>query len=246
MQALILAGGQGTRLKPYTAVLPKALVPLGDIPVLELVLRQLKYYGFTQITLAVGHLAELIEAFFGDGRKWGIEITYLREEQPLGTAGPIRTIADLPENFLVLNADIICDMDYRAFFEAHVASKSHASIAVYQRTTKIDFGVLDYDPKTLQIQEFIEKPVLEHTVSMGIYAFRQNVKDFIPPKQLFGFDQLMLSLLEHQKPISAYPVEGYWLDIGRLDDYERALEDFKTQKYHLLPDLKPEPSAVTP
>ena len=240
MQALILAGGQGTRLKPYTAVLPKALVPLGDIPVLELVLRQLKHYGITHITLAVGHLAELIQAFFGDGHKWGLHITYAREDQPLGTAGPIRTLKDfLPDDFLVLNADIISDINYQHFFETHRQQQNLATIAVYRRTSKIDFGVLNYDPHTCQIQEFIEKPTLEHTVSMGIYAFNKKVCEFIPEHQFFGFDQLMTTLIQAHQPVAAYPFDGYWLDIGRVDDYETALNDYQVLHQQLLPSHEP-------
>lgn len=235
MRAIILAGGQGTRLRPYTTVFPKALVPLGDIPVLELVLRQLKTFGFEEITLAVGHLAELIETFFGDGRKLGLKITYAIEDQPLGTAGPLRALTDLPDDFLVMNADIVSDLNYRALFEFHQQKKSVATIAVYRRQTKIDFGTLEFDETTREIQKFVEKPVFHHSVSMGAYIFNRKVREYIPENQFFGFDHLMNALLTGGIPIYAYPFEGYWLDIGRVDDYETAVNDYETMKKRLIP-----------
>jgi NDP-sugar pyrophosphorylase family protein len=239
-QAIILAGGQGTRLKPYTTLLPKALVPLDDMPVLELVIRQLANAGFTQITLAVGHLAELLEAYFGNGSKWGVKISYARESQPLGTAGPLRTIPDLPEHFLVMNADIVSDIDFEAVFKAHQAIDGNlATIAVHRRTSKIDFGIVEYtadgNADTYPIEGFVEKPIYEHSVSMGIYVFSKAVLEFIPENQFFGFDQLVKTLIAQKQKIHAFPFNGYWLDIGRVDDYETAVNDFQTMKSKLLP-----------
>lgn len=249
-RAIILAGGQGTRLKPYTTLFPKALVPLGEMPVLELVLKQLKANGFTDITLAVGHLSELIRAYFGDGSAFGVSLSYVREGKPLGTAGPLKTIPDLPDNFLVMNADIVSDIDYRALFNAHVQGiagedKSNAppaqgetclaTIATYRRTSRIDFGVLEFAEQSRRIHNFIEKPVLEHSVSMGIYMFNRRVLDFIPDGTFFGFDQLVKTLIVQNQAIQAYPFAGYWLDIGRVDDYETAVNDFQALRAHLLP-----------
>jgi NDP-sugar pyrophosphorylase family protein len=238
MQALILAGGQGTRLRPYTTLIPKALVPLGDIPVLELVLRQLKYYGFNEITLSVGHLAALLQAYFGDGRKWGVEINYLLEEKALGTAGPIAMLEDLPEDFLVMNADIVSDINYGELFEYHKRQKSVATVSVYQRVTQIEFGVLDIDPKTQRIGSFVEKPKLEHTVSIGVNVFNKRVKELIPENEFFGFDHLVKALLQENATVHAYPFSGYWLDIGRVDDYETAVNDFNSRRSVLLPDSR--------
>jgi NDP-sugar pyrophosphorylase family protein len=254
-RAVILAGGQGTRLKPYTTLFPKALAPLEDMPVLELVLRQLKAHGFTKITLAVGHLSGLIQAYFGNGDAFGVEITYAQERQPLGTAGPLKTLTDLPENFLVMNADIVSDIDFRALYNFHEAatcapqtsasSNSQypclATIAAYQRTSKIDFGVLELAQDSHRIQQFIEKPVLTHSVSMGIYIFNRRICDFIPDNTFFGFDQLVKTLIAEgaNQPgrtlAQAYPFEGYWLDIGRVDDYENAVNDFRLMRNRLLP-----------
>lgn len=240
-RAIILAGGQGTRLKPYTTLFPKALVPLGEMPVLELVIRQLKAHGFTEITLAVGHLSELIRAYFGDGGAWGVSLSYVREEKPLGTAGPLKALDDLPENFLVMNADIVSDIDYRALFETHlqtarqVSAPCLATIAAYRRTSRIDFGVLELEPDTHRIRGFIEKPVLEHSVSMGVYVFNRRVREFIPEGSFFGFDQLVKTLIAQRQTIQAYPFHGYWLDIGRVDDYETAVNDFERVRDRLLP-----------
>jgi NDP-sugar pyrophosphorylase family protein len=238
-QAIILAGGKGTRLRPYTTVLPKALVPLDEMPVLELVIRQLKFYGFHNITLAVGHLAELIEAYFGDGRKWGVSIRYVREESPLGTAGPLRLIPDLDPNFLVMNADIVSDINYRDLYETHLKANRVGTIATFERTTQVDFGTLTFERGSQRINGFVEKPVLQHAVSMGIYVFNKKVLESIPEAMAFGFDQLMQRLIATEQPAFAYPFKGYWLDIGRHDDYEKALADYEAMKPYLLPPAAP-------
>ena len=247
-RAIILAGGQGTRLKPYTTLLPKALVPLDEMPVLELVLRQLAFYGFREITMAVGHLAELIEAYFGNGGKLGLNITYVREDKPLGTAGPLKQMSDLPDDFLVMNADIVSDLNFGTLFDAHTQSGASplATIAVYRRTSKIDFGIIEFDANSHQIEAFVEKPVLEHCVSMGIYMFNHRILEFIPADTLFGFDHLMKTLIQHQQPLQAFPFNGYWLDIGRVDDYETAVSDFKNMRHILLPGSAQPASGNTP
>lgn len=242
-KAIILAGGKGTRLKPYTTVFPKALVPLDDMPVLELIIRQLKHHGFKSITLSVGHLAELIEAYFKDGKKWGIHIEYVREETPLGTAGPLKIIQNLPENFLVMNADIVSDIRYSQLLETHLKNTQTvgnlATIATYERVSKIDFGVIEVNQGTGTIEQFIEKPTFKHTVSMGVYAFNRNILNHIPDNTYFGFDQLMQALVKANQPVKTCGFGGYWLDIGRLDDYETAVNDFNTLRNVLLPPVTP-------
>lgn len=234
-----MSGGLGTRLRPYTTVIPKALVPLGDMPVLELVLRQLKNYGFTEVTIAVGHLAQLIQAFFGDGEKLGIHISYNLEDRPLGTAGALRAFADkLPDNFIVMNADVVNDVNYRQLFDDHVKSGADATISVYPRTSKIDFGIIEFDPKTHKIEGFTEKPTLEHTVSMGVYVLNKRALDLIPENEFFGYDQLVKGLIKDKRPARVYPHKGYWLDIGRPDDYEQAVNDFQNMREHLLAEGK--------
>src|ERR671939_758318 len=158
MRAVILAGGKGTRLKPYTVTLPKPLVPIGDdMPILEIIIRQLSNCGFDHITIAVNHMANIIMAFFGDGSRWGVKIDYSFEEHPLSTIGPLTLIPDLPDNFLVMNGDILCDLDYRGFYNYHVEEKNEITVSVYKRSTKIDFGVLGYDESGV-VNHFIEKP----------------------------------------------------------------------------------------
>lgn len=227
MRAIILAGGKGTRLRPYTTLIPKPLVPIGDeMPVLEVVIRQLSRSGFRHITITVNHLAELIGAFFGDGRKWGVKIDYSMEDSPLGTIGPLTLIKDLPENFLVMNGDILCDLDYAAFYRAHVRAGEKVTVNTFRRKSKIDFGVLKYD-KAGTIVEFSEKPELDFDVSMGIYCINRSVIRALPKGKPYSFDALMLDGIKAGAGYKARPFKGFWLDIGRPDDYEYCNENFK-------------------
>ncbi len=243
MLAIILAGGKGTRLKPYTTVFPKALVPLGEMPVLELVLRQLKNHGFNEIIISVGHLAHLIETFFGNGEKLGLNITYAREDFPLGTAGPMlhieKTLRKLPENFMIMNADVVSDINFAELYKAHEQANRLATIATYRRTSQINFGLIDFDAENLKIEGFREKPILEHSVSMGIYMFNRRILDFIEPDCMFNYDTLMKNLVKAHEDIFVYPFNSYWLDIGRVDDYEQAIHDFQEKRDLLLPESSP-------
>lgn len=233
MRAVILAGGMGTRLKPYTTIIPKPLVPLGnEMPILEVVIRQLAAHGFTRITLAVNHLANLIMAFFGDGGRWGVEIDYSLEDRPLSTIGPLTLIPDLPEHFLVMNGDILCDLDYRDFFDHHVRGGHDVTVSVFKRDAKIDFGVLKYSGENL-ITDFIEKPVYHFDVSMGINCLSRTVVDSLPKGEPYGFDNLIIDGIRTGKKIYARPFDGFWLDIGRPDDYDRANETFPELKTKL-------------
>ncbi|MBI5847480.1 MAG: NTP transferase domain-containing protein [Nitrospirae bacterium] len=233
MRAIILAGGKGTRLKPYTTFIPKPLVPIGgEMPILEAVLRQLALAGFDHVTLAVNHLSNLIMAYFGDGSRWGVKIDYSLEDKPLSTIGPLTLIPDLPENFLVMNGDILCDLDYRAFYDFHVNSGSDVTVSSYKRDTKIDFGVLRYD-SSCYIREFIEKPVHRYDVSMGIYGIRRTLIEKLPKGEPYGFDDLMLDGIAKGQRLLARPFEGFWLDIGRPDDYDFANENYDEIKKRL-------------
>ncbi len=226
MRAIILAGGKGTRLRPYTTLIPKPLVPLGGkYSILEIIIMQLSEAGFTHITLAVNHLSQLIMAYFGDGERLGVTIDYSLEDGELSTIGPLTLIDDLPENFLVMNGDILCDLDYKKFFDAHVSSNSRISVSAFRREVKIDFGVLRYDDKG-RLQEFQEKPQYDFDVSMGIYCINRSVVDALPKGKKYGFDNLMLDGLKNKQAIDIRPFSGYWLDIGRPDDYEYADENF--------------------
>jgi NDP-sugar pyrophosphorylase family protein len=226
MRAIILAGGKGTRLRPYTTLIPKPLVPLGGkYSILEIIIMQLVRSGFTHITLAVNHLSHLIMAYFGDGSRLGVNLDYSLEEGELSTIGPLTLIDDLPENFLVMNGDILCNLDYRAFFDTHVQAGSRISVSAYRRQVKIDFGVLRYD-KAGHLSEFQEKPVLDFDVSMGIYCINRSVIDALPRGVTYGFDNLIADGLANGQIIHIHPFAGYWLDIGRPDDYEYADEHF--------------------
>ena len=225
MEAVILAGGKGTRLRPYTTTLPKPLMPVGERPILEIVIGQLKAAGIRKITIAVNHMAEIIMAFFGNGEKFGVEITYSMEDKPLGTVGPLKLIKDLPEYFLVMNGDILSDIDYARLFKSHIASGAPFTIATYQRDSKIDFGVLEIDKISHRLTGFIEKPIYHFDVSMGIYVFSRRVMDMVPADQSFGIDNLALRLLDENQPVNIFPFGGYWLDIGRPDDYDKANQD---------------------
>jgi NDP-sugar pyrophosphorylase family protein len=228
MQALILAGGEGTRLKPFTNVIPKPLVPIGDLPILEVVLRQLKHHGADRIILAVNKLARLIEAFFGNGSRLGLEIVYSLEDKPLGTAGPIRLVDNLDEDFIVMNGDLLTTIDYTDFFRSHKASGATATIATFQKEVKIDLGVLE--TKDDIFKNYIEKPTYHFTVSMGIYVLNRKVLRFIDQRKKFDMPDLILALHNAGEKIVCYSGDYDWLDIGRIEDYERAVQLFEANR----------------
>jgi len=227
--AIILAGGKGTRLRPYTVVLPKPLMPIGEYPILEVIVRQLASHGFDHITMAVNHQAELIKAFFGNGEKWNIRIEYSLEDKPLGTMGPLRLIPDLPENFLVMNGDILTDLSFGDFYNEHVKDKRIFTISSHKRQQLIDYGVLELNEKN-DLIGFIEKPRTNYEVSMGIYMVSRDVLNFIPEEEAYGFDLLMLDLLKEKHKVAVKSYSGHWLDIGRPDDYMEAIEQFDSMK----------------
>jgi len=232
-RVIILAGGRGTRLRPYTVTLPKPLMPIGDTPILEIVLKQLVSHGFHRITLAVSHQAALIRTFFGDGSKWGATVDYSFEPEPLGTMGALRAIDDLPDNMLVMNGDILTDLDYAEFFEWHCREGAVLSIGATEREQPVDFGVLMANGKN-ELVGFQEKPTLRYLVSMGVYGVSRRVLEWLPVDKAFGFDQLVLRLLEVGERIAVRRHAGYWLDIGRPEDFERALQDFVGQESRFL------------
>lgn len=225
-RAVILAGGKGTRLRPYTVVLPKPLMPIGDYPILEVIVRQLVAAGFEHITMAVNHQAEIIKAFFQEGGQWGIKIDYSLEDEPLGTMGPLRLISDLPENVLVMNGDVLTDLDFSAFYERHIETSSLFTISSHVRRQMIDYGVLDTDGQERLIG-FREKPEFGYEVSMGIYMVSADAVNFIPTDRPYGFDNLMHDLIAADKYVTVRKYDGYWLDIGRPDDYMRAIDEFE-------------------
>ncbi|MDH5174418.1 MAG: sugar phosphate nucleotidyltransferase [Elusimicrobiota bacterium] len=235
MDAIILAGGKGTRLAPYTAIFPKPLMPVGDVPILDIVLRQLKGYGFSKVIMAVGYLAELLETYFGNGSKYGIDIQYSRESKPLGTAGPLSLIENLTNPFLVMNGDILTTLNYAALIDYHKEKGAVATIAMHKRKVDVDFGVIELNTDS-EITDYIEKPNLKYLVSMGIYIFDTKVLSYIKPDEKLDFPDLVKKLLKNKKKVIGYPSDDYWLDIGRHDDYQRAIDEFEENKKKFLPN----------
>ena len=231
-RAIILAGGKGTRLKPYTISLPKPLVPVGDMPILEIIIRQLTKNGFDHITITVNHMADIIRAFCGDGSKWGTKIDYSLEDKPLSTMGPLKLINDLPENFLVMNGDVLTDLDLEVFYNEHIKEQNIFTISAYSRDQKVDYGVLEVG-NDHKLDNFVEKPTTRYIVSTGVYMANKKILDYIPENQLYGFDHLMLDLIKFQHPATVKVHSGYWLDIGRPDDYEKACTDFEGNKIQI-------------
>jgi NDP-sugar pyrophosphorylase family protein len=234
MHAVILAGGKGVRLRPYTTRLPKPLMPIGDeFSILEIVLFQLSQQGFSGVTLAIGHLGQLIRAYIGDGARWGLQIDYANEDAPLGTMGPaVQALHRLPEEFLVMNGDILTDLRYGELLAAHRRSGDPLTVATYQREVKIDFGVLH--SKNSKIVQFTEKPTIDYRVSMGVYGLSRRALLGYCPGAPLGFDDLVLDLIRDGTPPGEYAFDGYWLDIGRPDDYDRANGEFDTIRSILL------------
>ncbi len=237
-RAVVLAGGKGTRLRPYTTVLPKPLMPIGDRPVLDIIVRQLKAHGFQRITVATGHLAELIEVFFRDGSAYGIPIDYYREDEPLGTVGALALIDGLDDDdVLVMNGDVLTDIDYGALLVRHKASDAAATIATKERQVQISLGVLRFadngDPTRLT--GYDEKPAIDYTASMGVYCFAPRALRHIDAGERIDFPDLVLRLIAAGETVRAWSSDDYWLDIGRHDDYEQAQEEFDRVRARLIP-----------
>lgn len=233
MRTIILAGGKGVRLAPLTEVIPKPLVPLGGKPILEVVIRQLRHHGLTRITLAVGYMADLICAYFGDGAKFGVRIDYSYETDPLGTAGPLALIPNLDDTFIVMNADVLTDLNFQELVKYHKTNNALATVSAYERQVTIDLGVIIKDGGC-RIKDYVEKPTISHLVSMGVYVFEPQVLEFINGRDYLDFPDLVKHLLHAGQIVNYYPFDGYWLDIGRHEDYARASEEFDQLK---LPGL---------
>jgi NDP-sugar pyrophosphorylase family protein len=236
MKAIILAGGKGARLRPYTTVLPKPLMPIGDMPILEIMLRQMKAAGVNEAVLTVGHLASLMRAFFQDGKQLGLKIRYSYEEKPLGTAGPLSLIDGLDNTFLVSNGDVLTTLNLADLVHYHRESGAAATIAMHARQVKVDLGVLEFDGG-YQLTGYVEKPTYHFHVSMGIYVFEPHVLNFIPQNEYLDFPDLVLKLIGAGEKVVGYPFDGYWQDLGRPDDYEQAVAEFEKMRAQILPEL---------
>ncbi|MBA4062722.1 MAG: nucleoside-diphosphate-sugar pyrophosphorylase [Isosphaera sp.] len=231
LRAVVLAGGRGTRLKPFTVNFPKPLVPLGDRPVLEVLIDRLLRYGISDITLTLGHLAELVKAYFTHRRELADRITlrYVHEEKPTGTAGSLSLVEGLDDTFLVMNGDLLTNLDFDALVRFHREQGAALTIAAHTRRVKIDLGVLEFGDD-LRISGYVEKPEKSYHVSMGIYVYEPRVLAHIPPGQYLDFPQLVLKLVAQGEKVSAYPTDCLWLDIGRPDDYAKAQELFAEKR----------------
>lgn len=238
MKALVLAGGRGTRLRPYTMVLPKPLMPVGDYPVLEITLRQLRAAGVRDVVLAVGYMSQLFRAFFEDGRRLGLNISYSFEEEPLGTAGPISNVIDeLGDDFIITNGDLLTTLDYRAMFDEHRASGAAATIGLYNREVKIDYGVLEFSQNG-ELAGYKEKPVYSFEVSMGVNVLHTaTVREYLTRGKHLDIPDLMMRLVADRHPVRGFRSDCYWLDIGRVDDYKTAIEIFDERQAEFLPPV---------
>ena len=258
MKAIVLAGGKGARLAPYTKILPKPLMPIDDMPILEVLLRQMKYSGVEEVVLTVGHLSELLKAFFQDGHQWGLHIDYSYEEKPLGTAGPIALVNGLEDTFMVTNGDVLTTLDYKELIGFHKSQNSIATIASHKRQVHIDLGVLQRDESCIArgdvarmeacsyhdqcqfwqggcaVIGYDEKPNIDYVVSMGVYVFEPRVLDYIPKNVYLDFPDLVLKLIAAGEKVVSFPFDGYWKDLGRPDDYEQAAEDFSKMRTQFL------------
>jgi NDP-sugar pyrophosphorylase family protein len=235
-RAVILAGGKGSRLGPYTTVLPKPLLPIGDRAILDVVIHQLRDFGFCDVTLAVGHLAHLVRAVMGDGSKWGLSIDYQEETEPLGTVGPLGDIERLDNSFLVMNGDVLTTLDYSGLMDLHQESGNLVTIASHRRVVRSDYGVLHVNGEAGQtrvVTGFEEKPEVPYVVSMGVYAIEPRALDYIEAGVYLDVPDLVLRLIEAGEQVGSYLFDGYWLDIGRPQDYERAIAEYETLKTDL-------------
>jgi len=223
MKAVIQCGGKGTRLRPYTMILPKPLMPVGSRPVLELLLKWLRRNGAQEIYITTGYLGHLIRSFCGDGRQWDMLINYTEEHEPLGTIGPLTLLRDrLDSTFLVINGDVLTDLSLKAFVACHRQRGRPLTVATMIRTIKTDFGLIEDESGLLT--QFREKPILSHLVSMGVYCMEPDVLDYIPSGVPFGFDDLVLCMLGQRVPVGTFRHSGMWLDIGRVEDFQKAQE----------------------
>lgn len=233
MKAIILAGGKGTRLAPYTKILPKPLMPIGDMPILEIILRQMQRAGIDEAILTVGHLAGLLQAFFQDGQNLGMKISYSFEDNPLGTAGPLAMVDGLEDTFLVCNGDVLTTLELSDLIKYHKQNGAAATIATHTRNVHVDLGVIQFNGNQ-EVIGYIEKPTYTYQVSMGMYVFEPRVLKYIERNQYLDFPDLVLHLLAGGERVVGYPFEGYWQDLGRADDYEHAVDEFPKLRDQIL------------
>jgi NDP-sugar pyrophosphorylase family protein len=234
MKAIILAGGKGTRLAPYTTVFPKPLMPIDGMPIVEVIVRQLAHFRIKEMVFAVSQESEpLLSAYFGNGSRYGVDIRYSQEEGPLGTAGPLSIVPSLPETFLVMNGDILTTLDYQKLVKYHRQHRGMVTIAMSQKRVELELGVMEFN-RAYQLTRYVEKPKLSYSVSMGIYVFEKKALGWIPPQKYLDFPELIRKLIKQKKSVVCYPSDDFWLDIGRHEDYEEAQKKFPEMRKKLL------------
>ena len=234
MKAIILAGGKGTRLAPYTTVFPKPLMPVDGMPILEVIVRQLAHFRVKELIFTVSRQSEpLLSAYFGDGNRYGVEISYSREEKTLGTTGPLSLIPDLPGTFLVMNGDTLTTLNYQKLIRYHRRHKGVVTIAMNQKSIQLELGVMEFSRKH-RLTRYVEKPVLSYSVSMGIYVFEKKVLEWIPSRKYLDFPELIQKLIRRGEKVVCYPSSDFWLDIGRHEDYGEAQRLFQKMRKKLL------------
>jgi NDP-sugar pyrophosphorylase family protein len=238
MRAVILAGGRGARLAPYTTVIPKPLLPVGDLPILEVVVRQLVHAGIRHITLSLGYMSVYFRAFLSQHQTLGrlAKIDFVEEEKPTGTAGSLASVPALDDTFLVMNGDVLTNLDYRALLDYHAAQRAWLTIAGHNKTVKIDLGVLEVDGAGC-VMNYIEKPTKSYAVSMGIYVYEPQVLQFISGGEYLDFPDLVMRLIRANKRVVVFPNDAAWLDLGRPEDLQLATEIFLKHEQEFLPAL---------
>jgi NDP-sugar pyrophosphorylase family protein len=235
VRAIILAGGKGSRLRPFTFAIPKPLVPIGEMPIIEILIRQLALRGFDRITISVSHLAALIRAVCGDGSQWGLTIDYVEEDEPLGTAGGLSLVETTGEPLLVVNGDTLTDLDFSKALGRH-PSEAGITICTARRQVEVDFGVLEVDDQG-RLLAYREKPTLGYLVSMGVYVISPwVVEHYVPKGQRLDMPDLIRSLMANGHPVSTFDSGAFWLDLGRLDDLERGDAIFRSERARFLPE----------
>jgi NDP-sugar pyrophosphorylase family protein len=234
MKAIILAGGRGTRLAPYTTVFPKPLMPVDGMPILEVIVKQLAHFHIEELVFTVSQESEpLLSAYFGNGSRYGVSISYSREEKPLGTAGPLSLLKDLPERFLVMNGDVLTTLDYQKLIQYHRRKRGMVTIAMNQKRIKLELGVMELSQGN-RLTQYIEKPTLSYSVSMGVYVFEKKILKWVPKRGYLDFPELIQKLLRKGEKVFCYPSDDFWLDIGRHEDYGEAQRMFQKMRKRLL------------
>ena len=226
MKAVILAGGLGSRLKPFTQAIPKPLLPIGEKSVMEIQIERLKSYGFDEIYLATNYKSEYIANYFGDGSRYGVKLEISKETKRLGTAGPLLLLKNvLTEPFLVMNGDILTLVDFKKLYDFAIKQASLLTVSVKKEITPFAFGNIDFSGDL--VTNIQEKPDIEMFILAGIYIMKPDIFKYFPEGEYFGMDTLMLDMLDKKDPISKHLITEYWLDIGRVADYEKAQEIYE-------------------